>query len=212
MPNVRGRTVNLRVCWDRWRRPLSIGAVMLVVGGISMPVESKPLTHLRQIASMRPADSLKVMPLPEGQKPVPAIESPAPRVEGAVSQPGDSLSMEFSGTSYDPSGRRDPFLPMVQLGQQLEQDASLPPLQRVGLTELSLIGVLWGNYGYTAMVQTPDGKGYSIRRGTRIGPNNGVVSSITERGIIVQERFTDVYGNKQEREYVKLLHPKEGTE
>ena len=65
---------------------------------------------------------------------------------------------------------------------------------------------------YARLVQTPDGKGYSIRRGTRIGPNNGVVSSITERGIIVQERFTDVYGNKQEREYVKLLHPKEGTE
>ena len=101
---------------------------------------------------------------------------------------------------------------MIQLGQQTEQDVTLPPLQRVGLTELSLIGVLWGNYGYTAMVQTPDGKGYSIRRGTRIGPNNGVVSSITERGIIVQERFTDGYGNKQEREYVKLLHPKEGNE
>ena len=119
--------------------------------------------------------------------------------------------MEFSGTSYDPSGRRDPFLPISQLAQQ-ETDTSLPPLQRVGLTELNLIGVVWGNYGYTAMVQTPDGKGYSIRRGTRIGPNNGVVSSITERGFIVQERFTDVYGNKQEREYVKLLHPKEGIE
>ncbi|GAB1723426.1 MAG: putative Type IV pilus assembly protein PilP [Nitrospira sp.] len=186
--------------------------MVLLIAGTSMPVESKSLPHLRQIASMRPADSLKVMPLPEGQKPVPAIESPAPRVDASVSQPGDSMTMEFSGASYDPSGRRDPFLPMVQLGQQVEQDASLPPLQRVGLTELSLIGVLWGNYGYTAMVQTPDGKGYSIRRGTRIGPNNGVVSSITERGIIVQERFTDVYGNKQEREYVKLLHPKEGTE
>ena len=56
---------------------------------------------------------------------------------------------------------------MFQLGQQVEPDSSLPPLQRVGLTELSLIGVLWGNYGYTAMVQTPDGKGYSIRRGTQ---------------------------------------------
>ena len=212
MPNVRGRTVNTRVWPSGWIRPISIGAVVLAVGGTTLPVESKTLPHLRQIASMRPADSLKVMPLPEGSKPVPAIESPAPRAEAAVSRPGDSLSMEFSGVSYDPSGRRDPFLPMVQLGQQVEQDASLPPLQRVGLTELSLIGVLWGNYGYTAMVQTPDGKGYSIRRGTRIGPNNGVVSSITERGIIVQERFTDVYGNKQEREYVKLLHPKEGTE
>ena len=194
MPNARGRTVKRRI-W--WRESMAVAAVLLVSGGAVSPVEAKTLPHLRQVASMRPADSLKVMPLPEGKRSEPS---------------GDSLSTEFSGTSYDPSGRRDPFLPMIQLGQQTEQDVTLPPLQRVGLTELSLIGVLWGNYGYTAMVQTPDGKGYSIRRGTRIGPNNGVVSSITERGIIVQERFTDVYGNKQEREYVKLLHPKEGTE
>jgi type IV pilus assembly protein PilP len=62
------------------------------------------------------------------------------------------------------------------------------------------------------MVQTPEGHGYTVRQGTRVGQNNGVVSAITERGIIVQERFTDVYGKKQEREYVKLLHPKEGSE
>jgi len=191
---------------------MAVAAVLLASGGAVSSVEAKTFPHLRQVASMRPADSLKIMPLPEGSRSGPAVEAPASRSEAAVSASADSLSTEFSGTSYDPSGRRDPFLPMIQLGQQTEQDATLPPLQRVGLTELSLIGVLWGNYGYTAMVQTPDGKGYSIRRGTRIGPNNGVVSSITERGIIVQERFTDVYGNKQEREYVKLLHPKEGTE
>lgn len=212
MPNAGGYTVNTRVWWNQWIRPVSIGAAVVTFVGAFLPVEAKTLPHLRQIASMRPADSLKVTPLPEAQKPAPAVDLQTLRAEAAVSQSGDSLSMEFSGASYDPSGRRDPFLPMIQLGQQADQDASLPPLQRVGLTELSLIGVLWGNYGYTAMVQTPDGKGYSIRRGTRIGPNNGVVSSITERGIIVQERFTDVYGNKQEREYVKLLHPKEGTE
>lgn len=190
---------------------MSIGA-MLVVGGTASPGEARSHPHLRQVASMRPADSLKMPPQPDTHKSAPVVEAPAPSVGSAVSQPGDSLSLEFSGVSYDPSGRRDPFLPMFQPGERVELDSSLPPLQRVGLTELSLIGVLWGNYGYTAMVQTPDGKGYSIRRGTRIGPNNGVVSSITERGIIVQERFTDVYGNKQEREYVKLLHPKEGTE
>ena len=209
MLNARGSTVKRRI-W--WRGSMAVAAVLLASGGAVSSVEAKTLPHLRQVASMRPADSLKVMPLPEGPRSGPAVEAPAPRSEAAVSASGDSLSTEFSGTSYDPSGRRDPFLPMIQLGQQTEQDATLPPLQRVGLTELSLIGVLWGNYGYTAIVQTPDGKGYSIRRGTRIGPNNGVVSSITERGIIVQERFTDVYGNKQEREYVKLLHPKEGTE
>ena len=188
------------------------GGVMLATGVGTSPVESRSLPHRHQVASMRPADYMKVAPPPETQQRTPVVESPVPSSEGSISRPADSLSLEFSGVSYDPSGRRDPFLPMFQAGQQVELDSSLPPLQRVGLTELSLIGVLWGNYGYTAMVQTPDGKGYSIRRGTRIGPNNGVVSSITERGIIVQERFTDVYGNKQEREYVKLLHPKEGTE
>ncbi|MCP9454518.1 MAG: pilus assembly protein PilP [Nitrospira sp.] len=113
---------------------------------------------------------------------------------------------------YDPAGRRDPFMPVIQDVQSEKVDENLPPLQRVSLTELSLIAIVWGAHGYVAMVQTPDGHGYTIKRGTRIGQNNGVVSAITERGIIVQERMTDVYGRKQEREIVKLLHPKEGLE
>ena len=82
----------------------------------------------------------------------------------------------------------------------------------MGLPELSLIGIIWGGFGYTAMVQTPDGKGYAVRKGTRIGGNNGVVSQISEKGIVVSERFTDVYGKEQEREHVKLLHMSEETE
>ncbi len=197
---------------DGWKRTVIVATVVAVCGGTAFSVDAKSLLHLRQVNPMRPADALKVPALPETVPAAPALEAPKPVGEQAMLQPGPSQPAEFSGTSYDPSGRRDPFLPISQLNQQTESDTSLPPLQRVGLTELNLIGIVWGTYGFTAMVQTPDGKGYSIRRGTRIGPNNGVVSSITERGFIVQERFTDVYGNKQEREYVKLLHPKEGIE
>jgi type IV pilus assembly protein PilP len=124
----------------------------------------------------------------------------------------NSMLEPASPHSYDPSGRRDPFVPVLQQLGIGPIDPTLPPLQRVGLTEMNLIAVVWGAYGNTAMVQTPDGNGYTVRRGTRIGPNNGVVSAVTEKGIVVQERFTDVYGSKQEREYVKLLHPKEGAE
>lgn len=141
-----------------------------------------------------------------GVVPGTSADSAAP---GADMVPGAALG----GYTYDPSGRRDPFAAILQPGQVPgEADLSVPPLQRVGLTELNLIGIIWGAYGYVAMVQTPDGKGYTVRRGTRIGPNNGVVSAITESAIIVQERFTDVYGKKQEREYVKPLHTKESTE
>ncbi|NWF72404.1 MAG: pilus assembly protein PilP [Nitrospirae bacterium] len=141
-------------------------------------------------------------------------QTPAVEAGDQSAQPvaPNSTLEPMSPRSYDPSGRRDPFVPVLQQLGVGPIDPSLPPLQRVGLTEMNLIAVVWGAYGNTAMVQTPDGNGYTVRRGTRIGPNNGVVSAVTEKGIVVQERFTDVYGSKQEREYVKLLHPKEGVE
>lgn len=165
----------------------------------------------KQISSMR-QDAIKISPVPE--IPRATISSIDSSSTGTMAQLPSQLPISEAGIGfgYDPSGRRDPFAPVVQELQPGKADANLPPLQRVTLTELNLIAIVWGAYGYTAMVQTPEGHGYTVRRGTRIGQNNGVVSAITERGIIVQERFTDVYGKKQEREYVKLLHPKEGSE
>lgn len=115
---------------------------------------------------------------------------------------------------YDHAGRRDPFAPIIQVEGKSKgpENINLPPLQRVNVSEINLIGIVWGGFGYTAMVQTPDGKGYTVRQGTRMGPNDGVVSAITETSIVVRERFSDVYGNKQTREHVKQLHPRQGTE
>jgi len=186
-------------------------AGLLVAAGLGF-AETGISGHVRQISPMR-QESLKAPSLNDVQRHVPS-PMPAAAIGDGNAQPGASNSMlePVSVSSYDPSGRRDPFAPVLQLLGLGPIDPTLPPLQRVGLTEMNLIAVIWGAYGYTAMVQTPDGNGYSVRRGTRIGPNNGVVSAVTEKGIVVQERFTDVYGSKQEREYVKLLHPKEGAE
>lgn len=168
---------------------------------------------MKQIGPMR-QDSVKAPTVTDvgRQTPSPAVTAPVGEPPVEISQGAPSPESTATPRSYDPSGRRDPFAPIVQQLGLGPIDQTLPPLQRVGLTEMNLIAVVWGSYGYTAMVQMPDGNGYSVRRGTRIGPNNGVVSAITEKGIIVQERFTNIYGKKQEREYVKLLHPKEGVE
>jgi type IV pilus assembly protein PilP len=189
-----------------------IGCVgLLVIVSLSF-AETGISSHIGQISPMR-QDSLKVPSLSDVPRhaPSPAL---APATGDGNAQPVEpNLLVEpVSAHAYDPSGRRDPFVPVLQQLGLGPIDPTLPPLQRVGLTEMNLIAVIWGGYGYTAMVQTPDGNGYTVRRGTRIGPNNGVVSAVTEKGIVVQERFTDVYGSKQEREYVKLLHPKEGPE
>lgn len=191
--------------------------VLLVAGGIGiggalLQAVAAPAALPSQINPLR-QESIKVAPVQDIQR-----QPIAPALSVGSSETANALSAEMpgaeagAGLGYDPSGRRDPFAPVVQQLQLEKVDVNLPPLQRVNLTELNLIAIVWGAYGYTAMVQTPEGYGYTVRRGTRMGQNNGVVSAITERGIIVQERFTDVYGKKQEREYVKLLHPKEGVE
>jgi type IV pilus assembly protein PilP len=157
-------------------------------------------------------DTVRVPSPADLPKDVPHTGLP-PSAEPATGLTDAALSVPpFSVGGYDPAGRRDPFSPVLSVLAPGQTDPTLPPLQRIGLTDLNLIAIIWGAYGYTAMVQTPDGNGYTVRKGTRVGPNSGVVSAVTEKGIIVQERFTDVYGRKQEREYVKLLHPKEGLE
>ena len=198
----------------------------LVTASMAQGESVEPAVSSMFVAQVSPAMPPKTEPAPTAdpaKQPTAGQAVPPPQAGGAV-VPGTTANSTvpgadtvpggaFGGYTYDPSGRRDPFAAILQPGQVSgEADLSVPPLQRVGLTELNLIGIIWGAYGYVAMVQTPDGKGYTVRRGTRIGPNNGVVSAITENAIIVQERFTDVYGQKQEREYVKPLHTKEGTE
>jgi type IV pilus assembly protein PilP len=203
---------------ENWRltmkttRMTVFGCASLLVAGGLVFAETGMSSHVRQISPMR-QDSLKVPSLNDVPR-----HAPSPTVAAAAgdenAQPvvPNSMLEPVSAHAYDPSGRRDPFAPVLQQLGLGPIDPTLPPLQRVGLTEMNLIAVIWGAYGSSAMVQTPDGNGYTVRRGTRIGPNNGVVSAVTEQGIVVQERFTDVYGSKQEREYVKLLHPKEGVE
>ncbi len=144
----------------------------------------------------------------------PAAPSAAPQPGGSGATAEPVIPVGRGGYVYLPEGRRDPFLSILkeaggESGKKAEE-LHLPPLQRVSVAELSVIGIIWGGFGYTAMVQTSDGKGYTVQRGTRIGNNNGVVSAITEKAVIVEERFTDIYGKKQVREYAKPLHAKEG--
>jgi len=187
------------------------GVALLVPMGLG-EANAETLLAQMQISPMR-QDSINKMPAtPEISQPSIAPADAPSSVMGAPDQAQASSTSNTMEAGYDSGGRRDPFAPIIQQFQPGKVDENLPPLQRVPLTELNLIAVVWGTYGYTAMVQTPEGHGYTVRRGTKVGQHNGVVSAVTERGIIVQEQFTDVYGKKQEREFVKLLHPKEGSE
>jgi type IV pilus assembly protein PilP len=98
--------------------------------------------------------------------------------------------------TYNPEGKRDPFKPAIS-NEVKKELLKIPPLQRVEPKDLKLLGIAWGWFGYSAMVQTPDGKAYPIRVGTQVGPRNGSVKSIGERSLTIEERYTDIYGEKK---------------
>ena len=124
--------------------------------------------------------------------------------------PPSAPEMPSDGYSYDPKSRRDPFQSMVQLIKIAKAQSELPPLQRIEINDLKLLGIIWGGYGYFGLVQTPDGKGYTVKEGMLVGPNNGVIKSVSENRIIVAEPTIDINGKKTRKEIEIPLRTKEG--
>ncbi|MFQ5580243.1 MAG: pilus assembly protein PilP [Nitrospiria bacterium] len=111
---------------------------------------------------------------------------------------------------YNPEGRRDPFRSILAASRNAQKRRmDLPPLQRLSLSELKLIGIVWGGYGFGAIVQTPDGKGYTLRKGTRIGIKGGIVRRITKEEVLIREIGTNIFGETETSTVVMKLHPQE---
>lgn len=96
---------------------------------------------------------------------------------------------------YEPDGRRDPFLPLMQIRKPVSQSGQpLTPLQKFDLGQFRLIGVIIGRNEPMAMVMAPGGKAYVLKRGVKIGKNAGQVTDIREDAVVVEERFYDFAG------------------
>jgi len=152
---------------------------------------------------------------PEPAIPI-AVQAPAPSENGeALNAP--EMREEPAGKkeeevfiNYNPKGRRDPFRSIVvtRTGVNAGKDiGSLPPLQRRDLSELKVIGIVWGEMGPSAIITVPDGKGYAVRVGTRIGLNNGVIKRITQNQVVVEETLLNLFGETSQSKVMMELHP-----
>jgi type IV pilus assembly protein PilP len=111
--------------------------------------------------------------------------------------------------SYNPQGRRDPFSSIIVREEKQAKMGDRPPLERFNLSDLKLTAVVWGGFGYNAMVEGPDGKGYFIRVGTVIGLNKGVVKKIMQNRMVVEEKFKNFSGETEHKEIVIELRKKQ---
>lgn len=113
--------------------------------------------------------------------------------------------------SYNPQGRRDPFAPIITKEENKARAGSRPPLERYSIAEFKLTGIFWGGFGYNAMLEGPDGKGYFVRVGTTIGPNKGTVKKITKDTMEIEEKFKTMLGATESKQIIiKLRQKQEG--
>lgn len=110
--------------------------------------------------------------------------------------------------TYTVAGRRDPFAPIIERDIKKAKSTDLPPLERFNINEFKLSGIVWGGFGYNAMVEGPDGKGYFVRVGSIMGPNRGVVKKITQTNLIIQEKFKTSTGETQLKEFIVEIRKK----
>jgi len=142
-------------------------------------------TKLKTLGGRRSAqvaeDDPLAMPLPKPQRP----EGPNER-------------------RYSSARMRDPFRPFVlELRSKRRRRENLSPLERVELSQLKLVGIIWDIPEPRAMVEDTAGLGYVIKIGTSIGRNDGTVKVIAPKEVVIEENFFDFYGAKKSRE-VKL--------
>ncbi len=180
------------------------------------PVVAKPPPPSGQPAAKAadPATGAPALPAPGTAVAVPPPQGssappvPKPVTAPAVAPPPPSVE-EPAGYTYDPKSRREPFQSLVSLLKSEQTRSELPSLQRVPLSDLKLLGIVWGGYGYYGVVRTPDGKGYTVKEGMLMGTNKGVISKITEKAVIVSEPSIDITGKTRTKEIEILLRPKE---
>jgi type IV pilus assembly protein PilP len=137
--------------------------------------------------------------------PAPAKAAAAPAPAPAAPAPADAE------IAYSSVGKRDPFksfLADLRASTGAVVTRCSTPLGRFELDQLRLVAVITGLADPMAMVEAPNGVGYSVRKGACIGKNGGVVATIRTGEVLVTEWAMRADGTREKTETALRL-PKE---
>lgn len=104
---------------------------------------------------------------------------------------------------YNPEGKINPFVSTLKTKQLHAVDGSkikkkrrghLTPLEKVDISQLTLLGTILASSGNRAMVAESNGKGYVVTEGTYVGIYSGRVAQILKDEIIVEEEVENILG------------------
>ena len=150
-------------------------------------------------------------PAPAPAAPAPA--TPPPGTPAAPAAPAAKPSpLEPQGYTYEPEGRRDPFVSLVRTGGGNEPGAPAGPrppgLAGMTASEVSLRGTIKGRDGmWVAILVGVDKKSYLARPGDKL--LDGAVRTVTENEMVILQRVNDPLALETQREVRKVLRQTE---
>jgi Tfp pilus assembly protein PilP len=118
--------------------------------------------------------------------------------------------LEPQGYTYDPQGRRDPFVSLLRRGSEVPRIAgSNRPNGLAGLetSEVTLKGTIASQGTYVGILQGSDSKTYIVRAGDKL--LDGTIRVINPESMVIAQQVTDPLSLEKQREVRKLLRQTE---
>lgn len=138
----------------------------------------------------------------------PQAQPPTQPLAGQPAQPEQPAPPEVY--TYNPAGRRDPFVSLLNRGTEIRPLSERPAgLSGLSINEVALRGIVRSEGAYIAVLQAPDKTTYVVRAGRRL--LDGSVRSISADAVVFLQEVNDPLSLVKEREVRKSLRgPEEG--
>jgi type IV pilus assembly protein PilP len=136
--------------------------------------------------------------------PMPGVAAPAPN---AAPQPTAAAQAAPDAYTYNPDGRRDPFVSLVARGTESSLGKRAEGLGGLSANDLMVRGLLMSRGTYVALVSGPEGKTYPAHVNDRLA--DGIIRSITPQGLVIMQEVNDPLSLIKQREVRKGLRASE---
>jgi len=195
--------------------PMTISSIVLAAAIAQVPnpgpaIDAAKNARTQTEAAQKKNSEALTPPPGAGQVPAAPAGQPPPAAAGqAPKTPAEQAPPPPPGGnySYDPAGRRDPFVSLLGRGG----DAPAPGARAQGLAglligEVTVKGVMKTTRGdFIALLQAPDNRTYIAHTGDKV--MDGAVKTITAVEVVFTQDVTDPLSLVKQREVRKTIRP-----
>ena len=148
--------------------------------------------------------------LPAAAQPPAAMPAPASGAPGVNAAPAPPAATATAPPfTYEPQGRRDPFVSLLSRGSDPTGATNRPPgLAGMNISEAVVKGIVRDRSGFIAMVQGTGTKTFIVRPGEKL--MDGTVKAITGDSVVFSQDVNDPLSMVKQKEVRKTVRSADG--